>query len=84
MEANIVKVGNSKGVIIPSKLFKLVGLKGKVNIDVQGNKIIITPVKKIVRYGWEDMIKREVNKTGQPKHLIPDFFKDEENEDWTW
>lgn len=84
MEANIVKVGNSKGVIIPSKLLKLLGLEKKVKIDVQGNKIIIAPVRKKVREGWEEMIKTEVGKNGQPEKLMPDFFEDEKNNAWTW
>ncbi|HET7361594.1 MAG TPA: AbrB/MazE/SpoVT family DNA-binding domain-containing protein [Salinimicrobium sp.] len=84
MEANIVKVGNSKGIIIPSKLLKLLGLEKKVKIEVQGNKIIIAPAGKKVRDGWEKKIKTEVEKNGQPKRMLPDFFEDEENNDWTW
>lgn len=84
MEANIIKVGNSKGIILPSKLMKLIGLKEKVTIDVKGNKIIITPSKKKVREGWEEIIKEEVENNGPEKKLIPDVFSDEDLNDWEW
>lgn len=84
MEAKIVRVGNSKGIIIPSKLMKLIGLKEKVAIDVKDNKIIITPVEKKVREGWEELIKEEVEKYGSGENLIPDVFADEDLDEWKW
>lgn len=84
MEANIIRIGNSKGVILPSKLMKLIGLKEKVSIDVKGNQIIITPAEKKVREGWEDMIREEVENNGPGEKLIPDVFSDEELDEWKW
>lgn len=84
MEANIIKVGNSKGVILPSKLLKLIGIKDKVIIEIIENRIMISPVDKKVREGWEDQIKKEVDNNGHGEKLIPDVFSDEELEDWKW
>ena len=84
MEASIVKIGNSKGLIIPSRLLKLLDLKEKVIIDVVNDKLIITPAKGKPRQGWEEQIKREIEKDGQPEQLIPNFINDEENGDWEW
>ena len=84
MEANIVKVGNSKGVIIPAKILKLLRLEAKVNISVEDDKIIITPMNKKPREGWEEMIKSEVEENGISKILLPDVFEDEHNEEWSW
>lgn len=84
MESNIINVGNSKGIIIPAKFLKLIGLKRTVNIFIKNDKLIITPVEKVSRDGWEEMIINEIEESGQPKRLMPDFFEDEKNEDWTW
>lgn len=84
MEANIIKVGNSKGIIIPAKFLKLVGLKSKANIRVEDDKIIIAPAKKKARAGWEEMIKVELDASGQPTKLFPDFFDSELSDEWTW
>ena len=83
METNIITIGNSKGVIIPSKLLKIVGFKSIVNLEINDGKLVISPSKK-VREGWVEMIKTEIDKNGQPNLLIPDFFEDEQENDWEW
>jgi antitoxin MazE len=82
METNIINVGNSKGIIIPAKLLKMIGLGNVVNVDIEEGKLIISPANK-PREGWEDILKNEIEKNGPAKSLAPDFFEDE-NEDWTW
>ena len=84
MEAKIIKIGNSKGIIIPSILLRLIGLEEKVLIKIEDDKMIITPVKSKPREGWEEMLAEDVAKYGQPERLIPDFFEDEDKEDWEW
>lgn len=83
METNIIAIGNSKGIIIPSKLLKAVGFQSNVNIEVQEGKLIITPSGK-TREGWADLIKKEIETNGQQNRLIPDFFEDEQDNDWQW
>ena len=84
METNIINVGNSKGIIIPSKLLKFFGITNVVDVEIEGESLVIRPSKK-ARVGWEEMIKKEVEKNGKSKLLIPEFFEDEpENDDWTW
>ncbi len=84
MEAKIIKVGNSKGIIIPSKFLKLIGLEEKVAIEIEGEKMIITAAKSIPREGWENILAEDVAKYGQPERLMPDIFEDENNRDWEW
>lgn len=84
MKANIINIGNSKGVIIPAKLLKLIGLDKHANIDVIDNKIVIEPVKKQPREGWEEMIMEDIKLFGEPEILIPEVFEDETFEDLTW
>jgi len=35
------------------------------------------------REGWAEMIRQEVEDSGQSEPLMSDFFEDE-NKDWTW
>tara|TARA_R110000772_G_scaffold197005_1_gene307761 strand:- start:486 stop:740 length:255 start_codon:yes stop_codon:yes gene_type:complete len=84
MEAKLIKVGNSKGIIIPSKFLKLMGLEDKVSIELETDRIIITaPIAK-PREGWENMLAEDIAKYGQPERLLPDSFEDENNMDWKW
>ncbi len=41
METKIINIGNSKGIIIPAKLLKLLGLKDRVWLAIAENKLII-------------------------------------------
>ncbi len=83
MEANIIKVGNSKGIIIPSKFLKLIGLNDKVNIAVEDDKIVIEPLKKESRINWDKMFSKSDSKKDKDI-LIPDVFEDESFGEWTW
>lgn len=82
METNIINVGNSKGIIIPAKLLKIFGFENTVNIEIQGDSLVISSSKNS-RLGWEDLIKKEIDANGHSKSLLPDFFEDEKDE-WTW
>ena len=83
METNIITIGNSKGIIIPSKLLKIAGFKSSVNLEIEEGNLVISPSKK-VREGWAELIKTEIDKNGEPNLLIPDFFDDDPENDWQW
>ena len=83
METHIITIGNSKGIIIPSKLLKIAGFESTVDLEINEGKLVISPSRK-VREGWEELIKSEIDKNGQPNVLIPDFFDDEQENDWKW
>jgi antitoxin MazE len=83
MEANIITVGNSKGIIIPSKFLKLIGLENKVSIEVENNKIVIESSKQDVRYKWNELFKK-ADSLNDKDILIPDVLVDKPFEDWVW
>ncbi|MBY5958039.1 AbrB/MazE/SpoVT family DNA-binding domain-containing protein [Membranicola marinus] len=89
MEANIIKIGNSKGIIIPANIIRLLGLEESVQMELENEKLILTPGKKLdkkkkPREGWEEALRSEIEKNGQPERLLPDFFEDEDLSEWTW
>lgn len=83
MEINIINVGNSKGIIIPAKILKLLGIKDKVQVIVEGNNMIIKPLEPNLRAGWDAQFKKAESLSNNPM-LIPDVFEDEEFDDWSW
>lgn len=47
MKVSIVKIGNSKGIIIPKPIRSLIGLSSdKAELSVKGNAIVISPIGK--------------------------------------
>lgn len=83
METNIINVGNSKGIIIPAKLLKLHGLKDKVRLAIEDNKMIIQSIENNPRANWEEQFKNNAT-TYDDSELIPDVFEEEDFDDWTW
>lgn len=83
METKIVKIGNSKGIVIPFKLLKLLRIKDKVQMVVEGNKLIIMLPMINPRANWATQFQ-SANFPDDEEVLIPDVFEDEEFDDWIW
>lgn len=79
MRINIIKVGNSKGLILNKTLLEKYQIEKEVNIVLQDDHIIIEPIHK-VRQGWDEQFKKA--KGEQEKPLLPDVFEDEELLEW--
>lgn len=82
MTTNIIKIGNSKGIILPSDILKQLSLslKSAVNITLEGKNIVI---KAEPRQGWAEAAM-QAHMDNEDTMLIPDIFEDEKMEDWTW
>lgn len=82
MRTNIIKIGNSKGVILPTEVLQelQLSLKSKVNISIEGDSIVI---KAEPRQGWAEAAKQAHSK-GDDEILLPDVFVDEDLSDWVW
>jgi len=83
MKSSIRSIGNSKGLIIPQSFLKQCAIEDEVNIEVEDNHIVISPVENVKRKGWADAFK-EMAKNGDDVQLLPDVFEDENTADWTW
>lgn len=80
MRADVIKIGNSKGIRIPSSILKQCGIDKKVEIEVRFNNIILKPVIS-PRIGWAAALK-EMTKQGDDSILIPDELDSELLEEW--
>jgi antitoxin MazE len=81
MLADVVKIGNSKGIRIPAVFLKDCQITDKVDMEVQDGRIIIVPVSK-PRKNWDEKFK-EMRKNGDDKLIIDDTL-DAALEDWKW
>ena len=63
MVTNIIQIGNSKGIILPSEILKQLRLswKSAVGISLDGNNIVI---KAQPRQGWAEAAKRAHERMG--------------------
>ena len=57
MELDIIKIGNSKGIRIPTSILKECGFEKKVSIEIHGDSLTLRPARR-PREGWEEAFKR--------------------------
>ena len=80
MKADIVKIGNSRGIRLPAALLKQCGIGSTVELEITGNRIIIKPIH-APRHGWAASFKK-MNQCGDDTLLIPNDMDSDLLEDW--
>lgn len=83
MRADIIRIGNSKGLRIPKAFLEQCGMKTVVDLRVEDNSLVVTPYEK-VREEWEEKF-RLMAKDGDDYLLdissLPNFWDESE---WQW
>lgn len=80
MEIDIIKIGNSKGIRLPLAVLKQCGIESKVELEIQGNCIVIKPIR-TPRQGWSEAFE-VMHKNGDDTLRIPEELDNELLEDW--
>ena len=82
MKANIITIGNSKGIKIPKTILKQCNIKENDFIEIENENIIIKHIKKKAREKWESFFKK-MNQNKDDQLIISDNI-DLRIEDWEW
>ena len=82
MKAMIVPIGNSKGIRIPKTILQQCRFTKEVDLEVKGGMIILKPIQKKSRQGWEEAF-RAMHDNGDDGLLVDDRL-DLEIKDWQW
>jgi antitoxin MazE len=53
MRTRLVRIGRSQGIRLPKSIIEQAGLKGELDLEVQGNCVIISTGRR-VREGWAE------------------------------
>jgi antitoxin MazE len=53
MKASVVRIGNSRGIRIPKPVLEQCGIEDEVEIEVEGDRLIIRPAT-VPRAGWSE------------------------------
>lgn len=82
MKTNIINIGNSQGIILPSLLLRQLNLsfKSTVKVEIQDGAIIIKPEP---RQGWTEAAK-QMHEAKDDELLVEDFPDEFDQEEWTW
>jgi len=80
MEADIIQIGNSKGLRLSKTILDTYNIKDKVEIILEMGQIIIKPIE-TPRKNWATAFEKMANE-GDEQPLIDDVFTDENFEEW--
>ena len=86
MKAQIIKIGNSKGIRLPKTLLEQCELKDEVTIRVKNKNLIIASRKKS-REGWAKEFEKLTKDQKRTKDDLKDFrqFTTQwEKDEWEW
>lgn len=78
MRSTLRKIGNSRGVLIPAALLAECGISDQVNMRVEGNSIVIEPLRE-PREGWFP-----TPQSAEDVDAWADLPADADSEDWAW
>jgi antitoxin MazE len=82
MEIPIIKIGNSKGILLSKTLLERYKFGDKIEIIMKQDHIEIKPVKS-PRAGWDDEFAK-MHERGDDELLIDVMLDDDIIEDWEW
>jgi antitoxin MazE len=84
MKAQIVRIGNSQGIRIPKPFLQQSGIAREVDIEVQGNQIVLRSLRR-AREGWEESFRQMASK-GDDRLLDESLLKQTswEQKEWQW
>ena len=75
MEASIIKIGNSKGIILSNSIVEQYNISKKVELILEKERIVLKPIKK-PRENWGTAFK-EMRKNNDDQLLIEDVFNED-------
>ena len=82
MLVSVVPIGNSKGIRIPKSILKQLNIEEKVELEVLDKEILIKPVTKKPREGWDEEFAR-MHQEEDDRMIIGELSEQEEFQ-WEW
>jgi antitoxin MazE len=82
MRAELVRIGNSRGIRIPKPLIEQCGLGETVELRVENDRLVISPERQ-PRQGWHEAF-RAAGLALRDEVLLPEFPNAFDREEWKW
>jgi antitoxin MazE len=83
MRAEIIRIGNSKGLRIPKAILEQCGMKHAVNLQVSDHALIVTPCEE-VRSGWREAFQRMAANNDDLFLDTDSMVHSWDDEEWQW
>jgi antitoxin MazE len=83
VKLKVVQIGNSQGIRLPKPLLEQCGIKKEVEAEAVEGVIVLRPIKKKHRKGWDEAFK-EMSRQGDDQLLMGEGGSDFDESDWQW
>ena len=83
MRAELVRIGNSRGVRIPKPLIEQCGLEGTVELSVENDRLVISPGRRL-RQGWIEAFQAAGSAEHDELLLEPMGASEFDRKEWKW
>lgn len=85
MRAKIIKIGNSKGIMLSKQLLNQYNLENEVELVANEEGILIMPLKNKPRQDWEKQFEEAKAMGAEPEgELLEGFENDFDKNEWKW
>ncbi|PTB22454.1 AbrB/MazE/SpoVT family DNA-binding domain-containing protein [Trinickia symbiotica] len=82
MKTTIRRMGNSQGILIPKPILVQLGFEHEVEMEIEGDALVIRRPRKKAREGWADASKRLA--AAGDDALVMGEFGNSEDAEWSW
>jgi antitoxin MazE len=82
MKAQLVRIGNSRGVRLPKPMIQEVGLDAEVDVQIQDGAVIIRPARR-TRAGWAEAARQSRGR-GEDRLLDAPAATHFDEKEWRW
>ena len=82
MRVQVIKIGNSKGIILSKTVLERYGFEDKIEITMKEGHLELKPASP-PRQGWDEAFKR-MHELGDDELIIDDVLDDDFLDEWEW
>ena len=83
MRAEIIRIGNSRGLRIPKAVLEQCGMKRAVNLEITDHSLIITPCEE-TRSGWTESFELMAKNKDDELLDTDSVTHSWDHEEWQW
>jgi antitoxin MazE len=83
MRAEIIRIGNSRGLRIPKAVLEQCGMKRAVNLEITDHSLIITPCEE-TRSGWTEAFELMAKNKDDELLDTDSITHSWDHEEWQW
>ena len=84
MRLKVVQIGNSRGIRLPKPMLEQAGIDQEVEIEIQGNTLVLRPVRKSARQDWSRAFQMMAEHGDDQLLEGSEVRTDWERSEWEW